>query len=47
MAKTLDDLMNIPGVVAAGEFKRTGDLIAYKGKISKDEQEWQLSSVLP
>ena len=36
MAKTLDDLMNIPGVVAAGEFKPTGEMIAYKGNLSKE-----------
>lgn len=36
MAKTLDELMKIPGVVAAGEFKETGELIAYKGSISNE-----------
>ncbi len=36
LAKTLDDLMKIPGVVAAGEFKETGELINYKGAISNE-----------
>lgn len=36
MAKTLDDLMKIPGVVAAGEFKPTGELISYKGNVPKE-----------
>jgi len=36
MAKTLDELMKIPGVVAAGEFKPTGELVAYKGNIQKE-----------
>ena len=35
MAKTLDDLMKIPGVVLALEFKETGELLAYKGSISR------------
>ena len=36
MAKTLDELMKIPGVVAAGEFKPTGELVAFKGNIQKE-----------
>ncbi len=39
LAKTLDDLMKIPGVLAAGEFKDTGELVAYKGSISRDVAE--------
>jgi roadblock/LC7 domain-containing protein len=36
LAKTLDDLLRISGVVAAGEFKETGELVSYKGSISKE-----------
>jgi roadblock/LC7 domain-containing protein len=35
LAKTLDELMNLPGVVAAGEFKEDGPLVDFKGKVER------------
>lgn len=34
---TLNELMKGKGVIAAGKFRDDGKLIAYKGKISKDQ----------
>lgn len=36
---TLNELMKAKGVTAAGEFRDDGKLVAYKGKISKDQAE--------
>jgi len=36
---TLNELMKAKGVIAAGEFRDDGKLVAYKGKISKDQAE--------
>ena len=36
---TLTELMKAKGVIAAGEFSVEGRLVAYKGKISKDQAE--------
>lgn len=33
MTATLDDLLNIKGVVAAGEFRRDGSLVDYKASV--------------
>lgn len=39
MAKTLDELMAIPGVVAAGEFRDDGGLVDYRGKLARNLAE--------
>ncbi len=36
---TLDELMRAKGVIAAGEFKDDGKLVAYKGEMPKNQAE--------
>ncbi len=34
---TLDELMNLPGVIAAGKFDDSGNVVEFKGDLSQEE----------
>ncbi len=44
MAATLDDLLNIDGVVAAGEFAADGKLVDYKAKMDMSPEMAAMSA---
>jgi roadblock/LC7 domain-containing protein len=44
MAASLDDLLNIKGVVAAGEFGLDGSLVAYKSHVDFSQEQAQTTA---
>ncbi|HUH72227.1 MAG TPA: DUF2173 family protein [Mycobacterium sp.] len=44
MAASLDDLLNIKGVVAAGEFGLDGSLVDYKANVDFSEEQAQTTA---